>query len=505
MMSSARFRLLLLPALAALVAACSPGATAVVRAIAIPSSDTPGSLPNSPRSAPSAPSDQERPRIALDPSDTVLQIIDANLEADPNGKQIIVVKRSGDVSAPVRILVADADPARGAYYYQSWEGVTSATDSRVLNVTLEDLVGDHQLDIVASGMNDAGQLTLDVFHPMPALRGGGLRYRPVCQIVADDIKLEEAPRPDSYADSDKNGESFPIAAYLRDTESPNVTDMVRITYTWSAAEGRYTPGPPEKVPGSQLAQGLLQKLYGSPDVGAFERFLSGSWVQIVHDDKGRRPDQYGPIIDLDARARTVSLSTGSSTEVYTWRDSVRTIYRVLVVAQNEAVPQITRTISVTVQSATSIVVSIQGSDTDETPPTQYTKIGPDIASRLLSGDRAQVNLVQMPLDGTFTGPGRLTVEFHAPTLTWSDGDRRRVGSYVAFSLEGSVILSVAYQGEPGEVDQTASWRAVLTERKQATSILRTLVLTPGILTVDGFEESAADPITLQQTAPVTKS
>lgn len=500
-----RLRLSLLLALAVVVFACSPGAIPVVRPAAAPSSDSSGPAVESPRSLPSAPSDRERPRISVDPADTILQIIDANLDADPDDEQVIAVKRTGEVSAPVRILVADADPARGAYYYQSWEGATNATDTRVLSVTLEDLVGDHKLDIVASGMNDAGQLTLDVFHPIPALRGGGLRYKPVCQIVADDIKLEDSQRPDSYANSDKNGDSFPIAAYLRDTESHNVTDMVRITYAWSAAEARYTPGSPEKVPGTQLAQGLLQKLYGSPDVGAFERFLSGSWVQIVHDDQGRKPDQYGPIIDFDPRARTVSLSSGSSTEVYAWRDTVRTIYRVLVVAQNEAVPQITRTISVTVQSASSIVVSNQGSDTDETPPVPYTKITPDIAARLLSGSQGQVNLVQIPLDGTFTGPGRLTVEFHTPLLTWSDGDRKRVGSYVLFSLEGSVVLSVAYQGDPGEVEQTTSWIAVLKERKDTTNLVRTLVLTPGFLTVDGFEVSGGDPVTLQQSSPLTKS
>jgi len=492
-------------ALAALVAACSPSSIPAVRTSPAPAVDAAAAVPDAPRSVPAAPSDRERPRISVDPSDTVLQIIDANLEADPNGKQIIVVKKTGDVSAPVRILVADADPARGAYYYQSWEGATSATDTRVLSVTLEDLVGDHKLDIVASGMNEAGQLTLDVFHPLPPVRGGGLRYRPICQIAADDIKLDDAQRPDSYTSSDKNGESFPIAAYLKDPDSTNVTDMVRITYAWNASEARYVPGSPEKVPGSQLAQALLQKLYGSPDSGAFERFLSGSWVQILHDDRGRQPDQYGTIIDFDARSRTVSLSTGSSTEVYAWQDSVRTIYRVLVVAQNEAVPQITRTFSVTVQNASSIIVSIQGSDTDETPPVTYTKISSDIAARLIAGDHSHVSLKSLPLDGTFTGFARMSVDFRSPMVTWVDGDRKRLGSYVTFSLDGSVILSVAYQGDPGEVVQTSSWRVVLSERKDPTNVVRTLVLTPGRLTVDGFEDSGADPVTLQQISPLTKS
>ena len=76
---------------------------------------------------------------------------------------------------------------------------------------------------------------------------------------------------------------------------------------------------------------------------------------------------------------------------------------------------------------------------------------------------------------------------------------------MVFSLEGSTILSVAYQGDPGEVEQSVSWMAVLKERKDTTSLVRTLVLTPGLLTVDGFEQSGGDPIRLQQTTPLTKS
>ncbi len=56
-----------------------------------------------------------------------------------------------------------------------------------------------------------------------------------------------------------------------------------------------------------------------------------------------------------------------------------------------------------------------------------------------------------------------------------------------------------------QMEQTTSWRAVLTEHKGATNLVRTLVLTPGVLTVDGFEESGGDPITLQQSSPLTKS
>ena len=69
-----------------------------------------------------------RPRIVVDPGDSVLQVVNANLDQTPYGKQVIAVKRTDDVESPVRLIVADADPARGAYYYQSWESATNSSD-----------------------------------------------------------------------------------------------------------------------------------------------------------------------------------------------------------------------------------------------------------------------------------------------------------------------------------------------------------------------------------------
>jgi hypothetical protein len=77
-----------------------------------------------------------RPRIVVDPGDSVLQVVNANLDQTPYGKQVIAVKRTGEVDSPIRIIVADADPARGTYYYQSWESPTNATDTRVFSLSV---------------------------------------------------------------------------------------------------------------------------------------------------------------------------------------------------------------------------------------------------------------------------------------------------------------------------------------------------------------------------------
>lgn len=189
-----------------------------------------------------------RPRIMIDPRDTVLQVINAQLTKGPGEEQVIAVKRMADVNSPVRLIVVDIDPERGTYYFPSWESPTDATDNRIFSLAVRDLLGDHDVEIVASGMNKDGKLTLDVFRRITAPFRGDLAYAPVCQIVADDIHILESDRPDSYADDPKNGQSFPIETYIRDPDSQNVMDLLKITYQWSPQDGRYVPGLPEKVP-----------------------------------------------------------------------------------------------------------------------------------------------------------------------------------------------------------------------------------------------------------------
>ena len=99
---------------------------------------------------------------------------------------------------------------------------TNATDNRIFSLAVKDLVGDHDVQIEASGMNKDGKLTLDIFRRGQDPHGTELVYVPVCQIVADDIHVEESDRPDTYAMDQKNGDSLPVDTFVRDPDSQDV-------------------------------------------------------------------------------------------------------------------------------------------------------------------------------------------------------------------------------------------------------------------------------------------
>ncbi len=449
-----------------------------------------------------------RPRIVVDPGDTVLQVINASLDQTPYGKQVIAVKRTGEVDSPIRIIVADADPARGTYYYQSWESPTNATDSRVFSLSVRDLVGDHDMEIVASGMNSAGKLTIDVFRPITAAPGKELTYKPICQLVADEISIEETDRSETYSTQPKPGPSFPVLAYLRDPDSQNVMDLVRIRYMWNHGEGRYVPSPPEKIPGEKVQQTQLETLYKSSGEDVFEQFIAGSWVQLQPAKDGKGPDRIASIITFDPRERKIALSSGNTQEVYLWRDSYRGIYNFLrATGENETVREIHLSIqfNITVDSVNSIIVTIGGRDSEESRTVRFTKVTDEIQSRLIGHPDAQIVMAPLTLGGSFAGKDGLSLDFEGSRLTWTAHGQRRTGSFVLFSLGARTLLSMRVIGQQGAPDQITSWLVDFHEkRKDSLHIVRTLVLSPVELTVKGYEEAKGDALALEQIEELKK-
>ena len=444
-----------------------------------------------------------KPRVAIDTQDLALRVVSANLDVDPEEEQVIAVKKRDDVEAPVRVIVADSDPVQGQYFFQSWESETNAINARVLDLVVTDLVGDHGREIVVSGMNREGRLTLDVFRPSPPPLGKGLAFRPVCQIVADEIHVEESERDDAYTYGGKNGGSFPIVSYLRDPQSENVMDLIRITYSWKYAEGRFVPGPPEKIPGEKVEQKQLEKLFTTGTAAAFEEFLAGSWVQLSLGSGGAA--KLGALVDFQPHSRRLSISSGDTTEVYIWRDTLRTIYnRVILIGENEAVPKITKTFSIGVDSISAIAVSIQGSDLGDFPLATYTKVSDEIQAQLLGETGAAVTLDEPALAGAYASASDLTIEFSNPRLAWIEAGKRREGSYVVYSLGGRRVLGVRLLGENPQAAESRSYLADFKERREPNRIVRVLVLTPVLVTVKGFEEAVGNPLTLSQTQDLPK-
>ncbi len=235
--------------------------------------------------------------------------------------------------------------------------------------------------------------------------------------------------------------------------------------------------------------------------------LPGSWVQLQPAKNGKGPDAIASIINFDPRGRKIALSSGNTQEVYLWRQSVRTIYNSLrAIGENETVLDIhlESRFNITVDSVNSLMVSISGRDSEESRPVRYTKVTEDIQANLIGRPDTQVVIAPLTLSGYYAGDDGLAMDFAGSGLTWTSKGQRRAGSFVLFSLGPRTILSTRVIGPRGTPDQISSWLVDFHERKDSLHVVRTLGLSPVLLTVKGYEEAKGDALVLEQIQELKK-
>ena len=89
--------------------------------------------------------------IAALPNETVLDVSNVNLDQDEGDEQILTVRKTDKAGDHLSIVVADYVPQRHGWV-RAWEGETLATKLSTFQIQIQDLIGDHNLDIICTGM-----------------------------------------------------------------------------------------------------------------------------------------------------------------------------------------------------------------------------------------------------------------------------------------------------------------------------------------------------------------
>jgi hypothetical protein len=424
----------------------------------------------------------------LDRADRPVAVVNANLDADPQEEQVVAVQRRDDPAAPVRLIVLDPEFPRGRGARVCWEGSTLAASARAFALSVKDLVGDHGMQLVAAGTSSEGRFTLDVFRRAAA---DDLVFTPIAQIVADEIAIEETPRTEAYSSGLKNGASWPVISWVRDADSGNPMDLVRIRWSWRPALNRYASELPEKVPGEQVGQEQLRQLYADLRPTAFESYIDGLWAETPAP--ARRPST---VVQFDPSSRRIAIYDGDTLESFAWRDTVRTLFdRIVVVAENEAVSRIRRTFSIRATGASTISVSIRGDNEWDARDLELARL----SDRTL-GTAGTTAPAVSPI-GEYAGPNGLSIRFEGDSLVWSANAVSQRGTWVSFALRSRSILTVRFLDGSRE---TRSWLAGLKESRDKTTVTRKLTLSPVNLTAEGWEETAGEALELTQSEKLAK-
>ena len=417
------------------------------------------------------------------------QAVTVNLDLDDSEEQIIVFKRRDDPDDLIRLLVVAFDPIRNSWI-RAWEGVTAATSLRSFSVYTDDLVGDHEQEIVAFGINTDGEQTLDVFRRTADALGLGLSYIPILSIAADvTIDIEKVARPESYeAMETVVAPSYTVMAERRNLESDNPFDTVRTTYFWDFADRRYVPGRVESISGEAIADGRLRDLFAGNERD-FERFLSGPWYRS--SDTGTTQLAF-----FGDRDRTIVFHSGHLQQAYRWDNSTKTVYGrgISLFVTNESIRTVKRLVSVSVQDLNRITIAIQGTDgLDGT----YERLTGSLQTAVLRTE-ARMRLSEIELSGLFRSDGGMEIVFRYPEFTFRDGRRHSSGGYTLYRLGSDLVLAMKHIDENRLPTEQLTYRATFQETHGDDRIIRRLRLERGEIGIAGFIDTGHPEIMLEQ-------
>jgi hypothetical protein len=422
------------------------------------------------------------PKVPLDDKEKLIRVINTNLDLDTNDEQILVLRQKEDPQAPLKLAVIDYDPIR-VTYSRTWESLTNATNLRLLDISLKDVVGDHNLEIVCRGMNDLGELTLDLFRKTPSPTGLGLYFTEILRIVADgSIEIDEVERSEGYRLGQKNGPSFVIYAYSRDAESENILDKVKRTYYWQYQQNRYVLTSKEQLPGTAIEEKQLE---------AFEAFLAGPWYLAGSDGQEE-------ILLFLPEQKRISVYSGDVQEVYIWQASFRSLSnRLLAFGANESIESIVRRFNIEVVSLNTIDVSILGSEQWDRSFGRYFKLTEELQQDLLSKDQRRINAAQIQLSGLYQSGAGFEIIFEPPYFTWIEEGRDFAGGFTVIHLDQDVLY-LQGMDENGLPTTTATYIMEYTEKQEGNYLYRTLALVPGKLSVHGVTPTSETRIVFEQ-------
>ena len=434
---------------------------------------------------------QPVPKVPLEPGEILASVLNCNLDLDASEEQILVLRRQEQPDAPLRIAVADYDSVREAYT-RTWEGATSATNLRLFEISLQDLVGDHNQEIVCRGANAKGELVLDVFRKAPSPTGLGLYFTEICQIAADgSIEIEEVHRPEGYRLGQKNGPSYPIQVYSRDKASANLLDRIKYTYQWQYPQNRYVLTGEVKLPGIVVEEAQLRELFSDPSEQHFEQYIAGPW--LLAGSRGREE-----IILFDPEARQISIFSGQVEEIYEWQTSMRLFSnRLYIVASNESIRSVKKYISVEVVALNTIEFSMRGSEEWDRSGGRYLRLTDELQNELLADRAAQGESSGPELRGVYRGTEGAEIIFDPPRFTWIEPARQYSGGFAVFRLDRQVLYLRGLD-ERGLPSGESAYLLDYAETSEGAVQIRRLTLTPARLGVHGAEAVSEKKLVFEQ-------
>jgi hypothetical protein len=444
------------------------------------------------------------------PNEVILSVTTLDVDQEEGEEQILTVRKTDRSDGRLSIVVADYIESKKSWV-RAWEGDTLATKLTTFSIQAKDLVGDRSLDIVCTGMDDAGAQTIAVFRRKS---GPGLAYAEAISLAADSIVIGETERSEGYQLGQTAGESWPIYAYSRDKDSQNILDQVKDKYVWDARKGLYAKTGSERIPGAQVERETVSKVLTGSEKD-FESFLQGVWYE-----SGKAPFDPGTrLINFDKASASISFYRPEAQEVYKWTESHSTRYGLYVRCQNDSVDDLVRLMDIELTGSDLVSIRVfddmqMKSDPEDRWDGSFRRLPRDAPPQIAASQAGAGALKDgaglpaaapgglakpsLKLDGPYRATvGGLEINFAPPRYSLRTPASAESGSFELYSLGGALALDlIANSADGGSARRT--YKAAYAETRSGKDLIRSLRLSPAKVAIDGLELLHEDDIVLEQ-------
>ena len=296
--------------------------------------------------------------VPLEEGEMIVSVLNGNFGGSLADEQFVAYRNLLEPESPIYLaFIGYDDVIKG--YTRLWSAPTAATRPGTINLYTQDLLGDHGVCALLSGMNAAGEHTLTIFRlntdyrAVPAGQRGNQAGNGLLSKIAElkidgSITVREVTRTQAYQMGTSQGQSFTISAHSRDFESANIMDQIEIIYGYNAESGLFEQRSRTRIPGAQIEQRLLREVLGNSR--AFEEFLTGLWFYVSPQGTIDR-NQY---IYFNSPSREIIFYEEGTQQVFTWQNSAATRLGLYISSENISITTLRRTMDIELESLDSI-------------------------------------------------------------------------------------------------------------------------------------------------------
>ncbi len=436
--------------------------------------------------------------IPLEPNETLLDLYSFNLDFDDEEEQILVIRESDDPTGIIKVVLADYSPF-SKKWTRSWKGSSLVTKNKTFQVSVNDLIGDHNLNIVCTGMNDSNEQTMTIYWKSQELdQKQGTTFLKVFEQAGSAVIVEEVERPDSYKLGQSNADSWPISVWKADAASGNYLDQIKESWRWSFTDKAYILVLTENIPGASIARKKAESILDGT-AETFKQFLDGTWYKESIDPLSPAAQ----FITFQSRDESLLFSGDGLIEVYGWENSNPTRYGLYIASRNQSVRNLRRLMDIELASADSIQVRVFQdyrikADISGRWDGRYRKLGAEIATSFKRSP-AMATTGLTDLSGAYESDDGMKLVLEGTTYRIEAVAGVETGSIAIFTLDGKTILDMRQTPASGGVPSRRSWVAETTIKNEPDgTMMRRLILQEVKIGILGIEPSQEQPIVFKK-------